>query len=358
MSGVLLSLLLALQAAASPSPALQHLHAGVEAEKSGQLDAAVTEFQKATELDPKLAIAFVDLGDIYIAKHDYASAIPPLKRAVELSPNLEGAHRLLGYALLAQGYASDAIPHLEKAHAEDALGIALLEAGKLPEAVPVLQKALAQNPNDPDLLYYYGRAAGLLSKQVFDELEDRFPDSARAHQMMAQDYAALRDVPSAEREFSEALRLRPQTAGLHLEFGELYARAQQWDKAADQFQLETEVQPGSPEAFYRLGEAQVQLGKFHEAREALVRSSQLKEDMPETLYMLGKAAALDGDDSVAEKSWLHVLNIEKDTALAAQAHFGLAGIYRKQGKPADADREMDEFRKLQGNPGHADDSPK
>jgi len=132
MSGVLLSLLLALQAAAAPSPALQHLHAGVEAEKSGQLDAAVTEFQKATEVDPKLAIAFVDLGDIYIAKHDYASAIPPLKRAVELSPNLEGAHRLLGYALLAQGYASEAIPHLEKAHAEDALGIALLEAGKLP----------------------------------------------------------------------------------------------------------------------------------------------------------------------------------------------------------------------------------
>ena len=358
MSGALLSLLLALQASAPPSPALQHLHAGVEAEKSAQLDAAVSEFQKATELDPKLAIAFVDLGDIYIEKHDYASAIPPLRRAVELSPNLEGAHRLLGYALLAQGYASEAIPHLEKAHAEDALGIALLEAGKLPEAVPVLQKALSQSPNDPDLLYYYGRAAGLLSKQVFDELEDRFPDSARAHQMMAQDYAALRDVPSAEREFSEALRLRPQTAGLHLEFGELYARAQQWDKAADQFQLETEVQPGSPEAFYRLGEAQVQLGKFHEAREALVRSDQLKEDMPETLYMLGKAAALDGDEIVAEKSWLQVLNIEKDSALAAQAHFGLAGIYRQQGKTAEADREMDEFRKLQGNAGHTDDSQK
>jgi tetratricopeptide (TPR) repeat protein len=358
MSGALLSLLLALQASAPPSPALQHLHAGIEAEKSAQLDAAVSEFQKATELDPKLAIAFVDLGDIYIEKHDYASAIPPLRRAVELSPNLEGAHRLLGYALLAQGYASEAIPHLEKAHAEDALGIALLEAGKLPEAVPVLQKALSKSPNDPDLLYYYGRAAGLLSKQVFDELEDRFPDSARAHQMMAQDYAALRDVPSAEREFSEALRLRPQTAGLHLEFGELYARAQQWDKAADQFQLETEVQPGSPEAFYRLGEAQVQLGKFHEAREALVRSDQLKQDMPETLYMLGKAAALDGDEIVAEKSWLQVLNIEKDSALAAQAHFGLAGIYRKQGKTAEADREMDEFRKLQGNAGHTDDSQK
>jgi tetratricopeptide (TPR) repeat protein len=356
MSAVLLSLLLALQA--SPSPALQHLHAGVEAEKSGQLDAAVAEFQKATDLDPKLASAFVDLGGVYIEKHDYAAAIPPLKRAVELDPSLEGAHRLLGYALLAQGYADEAIPHLEKTHDVDALGIALLEAGRLPDAVTVLQKALAQNPNDPDLLYYYGRASGLLSKQVFDELEARFPDSARAHQMMAQDYAALRDVPAAEREFLEALRLRPQTAGLHLEFGELYARAQQWDKAAEQFQLEAEIQPGSAEAFYRQGEALVQLGKFHEAREALLHSDQLKQDMPETLYMLGKAAAMDGDDALAQRSWAHLLRVEKDTPLAAQAHFGLAGVYRKQGRAADADHEMEEFRKLQASAGHTGDSPK
>ncbi|MFZ0644653.1 MAG: tetratricopeptide repeat protein, partial [Candidatus Acidiferrales bacterium] len=91
------AILLALQAS-SASPALQHLHAGVEADQSGQVDQAVAEFQKATELDPKLAAAFVDLGGVLIEKHDYAGAVPPLKRAVALSPNLEGAHRLLGYA--------------------------------------------------------------------------------------------------------------------------------------------------------------------------------------------------------------------------------------------------------------------
>ncbi len=356
MTPVLLSILLALQTPSSP--ALQHLHAGVEAEQSGQLDSAVAEFQKATELDPKLATAFVDLGGVFIEKRDYAAAIPPLKRALELSPNLEGAHRLLGYALLAQGYATEAIPHLEKAHEEEALGIALLEAERLPDAVAVLQKALAKNPNDPDLLYYYGRASGLLSKQVFDDLETRFPDSARAHQMMAQNYAVLRDVPAAEREFLTALRLRPQTAGLHLELGELYARAQQWDRAEEQFRLETEIQPGGAEAVYRLGEALLQLGKFQEAREALVRSDQLKPEMPETLYMLGKVAAVDGDDTSAQKSWLHLLRLEQDTSLAAQAHFGLAGIYRKQGKTAEAEREMEAFRRLQGSAGPSDDSQK
>ena len=356
MIGVALAVCLAFQAPSSE--AVQHLHAGIEADKRGQLDSAVSEFKKATELDPTLASAFLDLGQAYIEQRAYASAVPSLKRALALSPNIEGGHQLLGYALLAQGYAVEAIPHLEKAKADEALGIALLEAGRLPEAVVILQKALAKNPDDPDLLYYYGRASGLLSKQVFDELEARFPDSARAHQMMAQDYAALRDLPNAEKEFLEALRLRPQTANLHLELGELYARAQQWDKAEEQFRLETEAQPGSAEAAYRLGEALLQLGKFHDARLALVRSDQLRQDMPETLYQLGKSASLDGDDALAEKCWIHVLKLEKDTALAAQAHFGLAGLYRKQGKSAEASQEMESFRRLQRPASQTQDSQK
>jgi tetratricopeptide (TPR) repeat protein len=356
MIGALLFISLVFQA--SSSPALQHLHAGVEADKSGQLDSAVAEFQKAIDLDPKLGAAFVDLGEVFIEKREYAAAIPPLKHALELNPNIEGAHQLLGYALLAQGYPAEAIPHLEKAHDEDTLGIALLDAGRLPEALTVLQKAVARNPDDPDLLYYFGRASGLLSKQAFDTLEAHFPDSARAHQMMAQNYAVLRELPSAEREFNEALRLRPQTAGLHLELGYLYARAQQWDKAEEQFRLETELQPGNAEAAYRLGEAEMQLGKFHEAHASLAQSDKIKQDMPETLYLLGKAASLDGDDALAIKSWLSLLKIENNTELAGQTHFALAGIYRKQGKAADADHEMELFRQIQTNTRISGDAPR
>lgn len=40
------------------------------------------------------------------------------------------------------------------------------------------------------------------------------------------------------------------------------------------------------------------------------------------------------------------MEIENESALAAQAHFGLAGLYRKQGKAAEAQREMREFQRL------------
>jgi tetratricopeptide (TPR) repeat protein len=88
----------------------------------------------------------------------------------------------------------------------------------------------------------------------------------------------------------------------------------------------------------------------HEAHQELARADRLLPDMPETLYSLGKADSLEGDAAAAEKAWTKLLAIEKETPLAAQAHFGLAGIYRKQGKTADAQREMEEFQKLQGDP--------
>jgi tetratricopeptide (TPR) repeat protein len=325
----------------------QHMKAGIAADKQRQFDVAITEFRKVTELEPTYADGFISLGQTYMEKHDYGSAIAPLKRAVEIDANLAPAHQLLGYALLAQGYAADAIPHLQRVDDKTALGIAEIQTGQLPEAVANLQAALAAHPNDPDLLYYLGRASGLLSKQSIDSLLAAYPDSPRAHQAMAENYFVLRQMPEAEKEYREALRLRPNVPEVHLELGEVYAGAFQWAKAEAEFRTQTKLQPGNAEAAYRLGTALLEQGKAHEARVELSRANKLLPDMPETLYSLGKAASLDGDAAGAEKEWTKLLSIEKESSLAAQAHFGLASLYRKQGKTAAAQREMQEFQKLQ-----------
>jgi hypothetical protein len=43
-----------------------------------------------------------------------------------------------------------------------------------------------------------------------------------------------------------------------------------------------------------------------------------------------------------------LLEIEKESSLAAQTHFGLAGLYRKQGKGSQAQHEMQEFQRMRG----------
>ena len=327
--------------------AAQHMQAGIAADKQRQFDVAIVEFRKVTELEPTYADGFVTLGQTYMEKHDFSSAIKPLKRALDVNADLAPAHQLLGYALLAQGYAAEAIPHLQRVDDKTGLGIAQIQTGQLPEAVANLQAALAARPNDQDLLYYLGRASGLLSKQSIDTLLAAYPDSARAHQALAENYFVLRQMPEAEKEFREALRQRPDAPEIHLELGEVYAGAFQWAKAEEEFRTQAKLQPGNAEAAYRLGTALLEQGKAHEARAELVRADKLLPDMPETLYSLGKAASLEGDAAAAEKEWTRLLSIEKESSLAAQAHFGLAGLYRKQGKTADAKREMQEFQRLQ-----------
>lgn len=323
------------------------MQAGVEAHRQGKFDVAIQEFRRATESDPTLPDAFLDLGEVLQETHDYTGAISALKRALELKPDLEAAHLQLGYALLHQGYAQEAIPHLERAHALAALSIAQIDTEQYESAVANLSAALAEHPGNQDLLYYLGRASGLLSKRSIDTLVSSFPDSARAHQAMGENYFVLRQMPQAEKEYEAALQQRPDLPGLHLELGMVYASSAQWNKAEEEFRAESKLQPGNAEAAYRVGDALLQQGKAREALSELKRANDLKPDMPETLYSLGKAASLHGDAATAEKSWIRVTALEKDTSLAAQAHFGLATLYRKLGKTAAAQREMQEFQKLQ-----------
>lgn len=348
MIRLVLTLWLALQAI-SPE-AIRHMEAGRQAEKQDRFDAAVVEFRQVTELEPKFPEGFVSLGQAYLEQRKFGDAVAPLKRALELDSSLTPAHRLLGYALLAQGYAADAIPHLQQAQEEAALGIAQVETGQYGEAIVNLQAALQKRPNDPDLLYYLGRGAGLLSKQSIDTLLAAYPDSARAHQSLAENYFVLRQMAEAEKEYQEAIRLRPDTPNLHLELGQVYAMGSRWPQAEELFRAEVRLQPGNAEAAYRLGDALLQQGKVRDARKELERADRLQPQMPETLYALGKAASLDGDSADAEKAWKELLNIEKDGPLAAQAHFGLAALYRKQGKTAEAEQHMREFQSLQGSP--------
>jgi len=164
---------------------------------------------------------------------------------------------------------------------------------------------------------------------------------------MGENYFVLRRMPEAEKEYREALRLRPDMPEVHLELGEVYASSSQWAKAEQEFRAQAKLQPGNAEAAYRLGAALLEQGKVREARVELVRADRLMPEMPETLYTLGKAASLDGDTTAAEKAWIKLLSIEKQSPLAAQAHFGLSGLYRKQGKTTEAQHEMQQFESLQ-----------
>jgi tetratricopeptide (TPR) repeat protein len=365
-----------------------------------------------TELQPNSAAGHANLGDAYFQNGEYGAAIPELELALRLNPNLMGAHQTLGVALLVQGNPEEALPHLEKVRTPELLGLAYLETGRLGSAITALQAALDRQPNDPDLLYYFGRATAFASKRTFDQLakvnldlarkisaaadnESRPPqdvvnlqqalakqpndadllfafsraaalasrqafdrilqsnaNSARAHQVLAERYLESGRLPEAEREYAESLRLKPYTSNVHLALGDVFAAEGNWSAAVAQFRMESKLRPASADAFYSLGSVLLQQGQASGAVEELASADRLRPDTPQILLALGKAAFAANDAARAEASWIKLLGIDKESDLAASAHLELATLYRRAGRSQEADREMAAYEQSKKPGGH------
>jgi tetratricopeptide (TPR) repeat protein len=69
--------------------------------------------EKAVQLDPRLGIAYLQLGTVYYDQHDLPRAISAYQSAVAVSPELEEAHYRLGQAYRRNGDAEKAQQELE-----------------------------------------------------------------------------------------------------------------------------------------------------------------------------------------------------------------------------------------------------
>lgn len=96
-----------------------YLQAGQLDEDPKTFDQAEDLYRQALELDPYLAIAYTNLGNIYFRKQDDVAAERMYLRALDIDPRQAEAQYNLGYVLLERGEPSKAIVHLKQAIAAD-----------------------------------------------------------------------------------------------------------------------------------------------------------------------------------------------------------------------------------------------
>ena len=96
--------------------AINHGILGTDYLNKCRFDLAITELNKAIELNPSLAPAYASRGGAYAKKSQYDSAIADLNRAIELDPSLAMAYYDLGRNVyLNMGKCKLAIANLNKA---------------------------------------------------------------------------------------------------------------------------------------------------------------------------------------------------------------------------------------------------
>ena len=347
MIRILLTFWLAWQTA-SPE-ALQHLQAGTEADKQRHFDVAIAEFKKVTELAPNLPDGFRESrpglhGESGLRRrHPAAEA-----RAANCRRTWRPRTSCWDTRCLSQGYNAEAIPHLEKVQEQTALGIAQIGTGQLQQAVENLQAALAKHPNDPDLLYYLGRASGLFPSSRLTLCWPHIRIRRALIRRWRKIILCCDRCPRPKKNFAKHCGFVPTLPNCIWNSAWCTPGSSQWPKAEEEFRAQTKLQPGNAEAAYRLGSALLQQGK---AREARTRTGAFQS--PAAGYArnpiffrqgCGACGRLSRGGKGVDKTALH----RESKARWPLRHISpwLASTASRE-RSADAERETQEFQKLQ-----------
>jgi tetratricopeptide (TPR) repeat protein len=146
--------------------AYEYYMKGWNAYNEKNYDAALENYEKAVELNPKYVDAFNNIGLIYYAREDYARARDSYLKAVEIDPNYAIGHYNLGLAYYQLKNYAPSMRHYQKSielrpnymYAYYGLGLTYYALQNYDKAMEYYQMAIDLDPRY-DHVYY---AAGLI----------------------------------------------------------------------------------------------------------------------------------------------------------------------------------------------------
>jgi tetratricopeptide (TPR) repeat protein len=154
-------------------------------------------------------------------------------------------------------------------------------------------EALAQvqgvSNGNAEASYWLERTYQALGGEAYAQLEESFPNSWRAHQLRAEDYAHRQELDGSIKEFQAALQLRPNEPELHEALGQLYLDNHSDGEAQSELEKAVTLDASRTHALYLLGRLYVQNRDNEKAVPYLQRALRLQPDLAEANELLGTA---------------------------------------------------------------------
>lgn len=210
-----------------PKSVVSHLNLGVALKNTGKVDLAIESYEQALTIMPDYPEALNNLGSALNIKGEFDAAVEKLTKALEIRLEYPEAHYNIGAAFKGKkdlgaalhGY-KNAIklqPDHFKAHVE--LGEVLTNQKEYEEAIKILKKALTLEPKSIVALQTLSKA--------FEEKDN---------------------LKKAIDTLKTALELAPKHGGLNLQMGNLSQQSGALDEAKKYLHKALELRPDQPEA--------------------------------------------------------------------------------------------------------------
>ena len=218
------------------------LASGQEHLQNDDYDAAIEDFEAATEANPDSVAAYLALGEAYVRQAESTGstsglldAIQAFRTAIALEPNNPAAHHNLGTVYFQANAIESAIQEFEtalelepdSAESHYQLGAIYLNLAfpppgssapinqeHLSQAIQEFEAALAIEQNMPEALIglanaYIAQEAYQTALDTLQEVLEQIPDSPQAYYALGNAYAQLGDTTNACDAYRAFLNLNP-----------------------------------------------------------------------------------------------------------------------------------------------------
>lgn len=259
------------------------LIAGYVHAQRGEHEASVQDFTRALEIDPKMAMGYMNRGYVYNDMRLATKAEQDFRKALELNPNYGEAHLGLAYALV-----------------------------QLRRATPALKEAEI--------------ATGLL------------PDSESLHLVKAEAYRQRAMLTPAETEYKKALKLNPLTSNTYIALADVEYRARKYASAAETLQEALKVVPNNAMILASLGRTDARLGRSDDALQMVNSAERVGGNDYKVLLVAADALRILKRRDQAMTVYARALEGSDEDRL--QVRLALGELFAEEGKAADAQQQV------------------
>ncbi len=315
-------LLLATWAGAATADLKESFEQGERALARGDLAAAEASFRQVLAMNPNDVGAHVNLGVIAMRRKHWQSALTELRAAEKLAPQVPGIRLNIGLVYFRQYDFKAAIHPLEtvvrdtpdSVQARHVLGLCYFFTDRQAEVVKVLEPIWPQESEKLDYLYVLALAA---EKSGNSDLQQR----------------ALKQM----------LEVGKDSAELHMFVGKGYLQELDDDRAIAELERAAAINPKLPFVHYYLGVACRRQHDLARAKAEFLKDAAIEPDVAFNYDQLG-AVCSDLQAGTDAERYFHEA-LRRDSHLAS-SQFGLAKIYREEGKLTEALAALDAAGKL------------
>ena len=239
---------------------------GVVADRAGQPSQALAYYRKSLSLQPDYERAADAVVKLYLLKGDARAAVSFIEPiATKWTRNLS-LQAVYAEALIAADRLDDADRVTRAALRRDErfvpamveLARSSIERGRFELADSILAQALVIDPNYPEVHFLQGQAAEreghiTVAMNSFKKAAELRPEYAEARTALGIQYMGAGNYAAALAEFEAAARLAPMMPQAHLNLGDAYRVNKRWQDAKREFDVALRMNSSLPQAHFDLG---------------------------------------------------------------------------------------------------------